>query len=395
MSVSARNIGTPYRVGLVVESSNEYARGILRGISSYTQDYGPWVLQFSEHGPWSPISPGIDKETPPPDWLESWEGDGIVARIENRAIAEAVMAKGIPVVDVSAGRLVPSVPTVETDNRAVANRAFEHLHQRGFRSLAFVGDGRFDCLAVRRDEFSRLCEDRELEYAELEVEPTDEPVPAAWLHSLPRPLGILAGHDRVGRRILEGCRAAGLAVPEEVAVLGVDDDHLVCTLSHPPLSSVTPATEKIGHEAARILHAAMQGQAVEPVVQLVPPMGVTTRRSTDTSAMDDPEVARVMNLIRLHTTQGIKVTDVLRHVPVSRRVFEARFRAVTGRTLHQQIVHERTQLICRLLVSTDLTLSQIAASCGFRHVEYMTVFFKREVGVAPSEYRQRGAGDPE
>lgn len=380
-----------FRVALIVETSNEYARGLLRGIAQYSGEHGPWSLSISEHGPWLSDFHGEGKDTVLPDWLEHWVGDGIIARVESPSLARLIERKGLPTVDVGAFHAIEDLPWVVTDDVAVAQLAFEHLTERGFRHLAFATDGLSRGLAARAEEFGRLAKLASKGFELLEFGDTTKQQLETRIRELPKPLGIMAGYDVVGRRVLDACLNEGIAVPEEVGVVGVDDDKLVCSLTDPPLSSVILNTHRAGFEAAKLLDECMSGNR-KPRTVRIPPLGVSARRSSDSLAIEDQDVANAVLYIRNHACNGISVADVLRAVPISRRALEKRFRLLVGRTPHQQIVYERINRIRSLLVTTDLPLAQIAGQTGFRHAEYLTVVFKREVGVSPSVYRDEMLG---
>jgi LacI family transcriptional regulator len=205
-------------------------------------------------------------------------------------------------------------------------------------------------------------------------------------------VGILAAYDIRGQRVLDACRGAGLAIPDEVAVLGVDNDELLCELASPPLSSVMPNTLRTGYEAAALLDRMMRGEAVRPVAHLIPPVGVVARQSTDVLALEDRAVAQAVRFIREHACEGINVGDVLQGVTLSRRVLEQRFRRLLGRTPREEILQVRLARVKQLLTETDLTLYQVAERTGFEHVEYLSVVFKRETGRTPRQFRTAARG---
>ena len=262
-----------FRVALIVETSNEYARGLLRGIVHYSSENGPWSFSISEHGPWLCDFHGEGKDTVLPDWLERWEGDGIIARIESPSLARLIENKGLPTVDVGAFHEIEALPWVVTDDVAAARLAFEHLTERGFRHLAFATDGLSRGLAARAEEFGRLAAEASCTFELLEFGEGTSLQLEDRIRDLPKPLGIMAGYDVVGRRVLGACSSVGISVPEEVGVIGVDDDELVCSLTDPPLSSVILNTHRTGYEAARVLEECMRGEC-RPRTVLIPPLGV-------------------------------------------------------------------------------------------------------------------------
>jgi LacI family transcriptional regulator len=375
-------------VALLIETSNAYARGLLRGIHAYLR----------EHRPWSIYLPELGRGESPPNWLKSWSGDGIVARIENSRIARAIRDGNLPAVDLSAGRLVPELPCVETDNEEVARLALDHLYERGFRNLAYCGDDRFPWSLERGRWFAQLAAEAECSLSVYRPDrrrgaaaswEQEEKELAAWIRGLPKPCGLMACYDIRGRQVLDVCRRGGVAVPDEIAVIGVDDDDLLCNLSDPPLSSVVPDTHRTGYTAAEMLDQMMAGDPVEPGVRLIRPTGIVTRQSSDVLATADAEVSTAVRFIRDHACDGIKVEDLLRAIPISRRVLESRFRKMLGRTPHDEILRVQLQRVKQLLEETDLPLAMIADRAGFKHVEYLSVVFKRHFHQPPSQYRSK------
>jgi LacI family transcriptional regulator len=377
------------QVALLVETSNAYARGLLQGIVHYIREHAPWSFHLMEQG----------RGDDPPAWLAQWRGDGIIARIETPRIARANVRAGVPAVDVSAARLVPGLPWVETDDAQIARLAAEHLLERGFKHFGFCGDARFNWSAWREEHFCarvRAAGGTVSCYRPTAEAAGDLAAQAAdlrrWLADLPKPVGIMAAYDSRGQQVLDACRGAGLAVPAEVAVIGVDNDELLCDLATPPLSSVIPNAHRAGYEAAALLDGLMAGRSVGAEARLIAPLGVAARQSTDVLAVDDRDVARAVQFIREHACDGINVADLLRAVPLSRRVLEQRFRRLLGRTPREEILQVRLARVRQLLSETDLPLYQIAERAGFEHAEYLSVVFKRETGQMPSAFRSATRG---
>lgn len=375
----------PRRVALLIETSNAYGRGLLRGVVAYVREHRPWSFYFAEQG----------RGERPPAWLDGWDGDGIIARIENPSIARAVERAKLPAVDISAARLVPSIPWVETDDAAIARIAAEHLRERGFKHFGFCGDSRFNWSRWRCEHFVanlrengfecsiHVPEARARQSADAQMSGI-----GAWLRKLPKPAGVLVCYDIRAQHVLSQCRASGLAVPDEIAVVGVDNDELLCDLCDPPLSSVQPNHHNAGYEAARLLDRMMGGQHVAPTAHLIAPIRLVTRQSSDVLAVHDSDVSRAMSLIRKHACDGIDVSDVLRAVPVSRRVLEKRFIQMLGVTPHEEILRVKLNRVKQLLLDTSVPLSEIARRSGFEHAEYLSVAFKREHGMTPSKFRK-------
>ncbi len=374
------------RVAVLIEASNAYGRGLLEGIHRHLREREPWTILLPEHG----------RGMPPLEMLARWKGDGVIARIETPAIAAALKnlkrGRSLPIVDVSAGRLLAGVPYVETDDDAIARLAAAHFIERDFRHLAFLGDDRFRWSANRRDAFVAAAGDRSVAVYEPAARgrrgAAEEESIEAWLGALPKPVGLFACYDIRGPQAIEACRRAELAVPDEVAVLGVDDDAVLCGLTSPPLSSVIPDALGAGRLAAELLEAMLRGERLERDEWLLPPVGIATRQSTDVLAIDDDLVVAAVRHIRDLACAGIKVADVARALELSRRVLESRFLRRLGHTPHEEIARVQFRRVEQLLAETDLPLATIAARAGFRHPEYMTVAFTRRYGMSPSRWRR-------
>jgi LacI family transcriptional regulator len=304
-------------------------------------------------------------------------------------VAEVVRSCGRPAVDVSAARLLPELPWVETDDAAIARLAADHLLERGLRHFGYCGDSRFNWSKWREEHFrAQLAEAGHACHAAPSPRRGGDEL-ADWVRSLPRPAGVLACYDIRGREVLAACRRAGVAVPDQVAVIGVDADELLCELSDPPLSSIVPNTRHTGWVAAELLDALMAGRPVGADAHRIPPLGVITRRSTDMLAVEDTDLAAALRFIRDNACAGITVADVVSRLPLSRRVLEARFLKVLGRTPHAEILRVRLEQVKALLARGDLSLDTIARRTGFRHGEYLSAVFKRELGETPGQFRTR------
>ncbi|MBN9193557.1 DNA-binding transcriptional regulator [Microbacterium sp.] len=374
-------------VALLVETSNAYGRGLLLGVRNFLATGPGWSIYLGEHG----------RHDTDLSWLDSWRGDGVIARIENRQTADHVRRLGVPTVDLSAARLAPEFPGVETDDDVIARWAVDHLSERGLRHFAYCGDSRFAWSVNRGARFAAHVAARQGRSAEFSIEPSgrlasDRIALADWLRALPKPVGILACYDIAGQEVLEACRIAGLEVPDEVAVIGVDNDELMCNLTSPPLSSIQSDAIGAGMLAASMLDDMMNGVELPPELRLMEPLRVVTRQSSDLRSVSDPLVAKAMQLIRDRADEGITVVAVQRAVGLSRRSLDYRFVAMLGRSVHEEITRVRLERVADLLVETDWTLSKIAERLNFSHSEYMGVAFKRVMGRSPGEYRRANRG---
>ena len=377
------------KVALLIETSNAYARGLLGGIQAYIREHRPWSVYLDEQS----------RGDQPPRWLKKWKGDGVIARIENPAIAKAIAALGVPAVDLSAGRLLPEVPMLEIDEAAVGRMAAEHFLERGFRHFAWCGDNRFVWSKLRGDAYAAALAEAGHEVATWQAPagvPADDEdagleAIGRWLLELPRPVAVFTCYDIRGREVLDACRRFSIPVPDEVAVLGIDNDELLCNLAFPPLSSIVPNARRTGYEAAARLERLMAGEtdASTSDATLIPPTGIVTRQSTDVLAVEDRNVARAVRYIREHACEGICVDDVVGHAALSRRLLETRFKKLLGRSPHDEITRVQLRRVKELLAETDLPLAEIADRTGFRYVEYLSAVFKNKTGVPPGQYRSQ------
>jgi LacI family transcriptional regulator len=370
----------------MVETSLVYGRRLLRGIIRYLRSHEPWSVFFELR----------ELGASPPDWLKDWRGDGIISRPTNPALAELFRKRKIPVVNLNDVYSGLGLPLIESDNEAVGRLAAEHLLERGFRNFAFCGFSGHAWSEKRHQGFlaglgTRECAVYQSPWGGPNAHPWEQEQGriGQWLRGLPRPVGILACNDMRGQHVLDACQRVNLAVPEDVAVIGVDDDELLCELCDPPLSSVVPNPERVGYEAAALLDCLMAGEKPKREEWLIEPLGVTVRQSTDILAIDDAHVAAAVRYIREHACNGATVQDVLDHVPLSRTILERRFRQYLGRSPQAEIRAVQLKRVKQLLVETDLQLERIAELAGYEHPEYLSVVFKRETGQTPGHYRRQ------
>jgi LacI family transcriptional regulator len=380
-------------VALLIETSNAYARGLLDGIIAYQREHELWSIYVGEQ----------QRGARPPDWMKNWRGDGIIARVETDAIAAVVRRSRLPTVDVSAARRVANIPWVETNDEEIARLAARHLIDRGFRTLAYCGEPQFNWSRWREEYFLAVAKEEGCQCSVFEGLTSGEKGYSwtrerkslkAWLQKLPKPVGVMACYDFRGQQLLDVCREVGIAVPEQVAVIGVDNDERLCQLCTPPLSSVIPDSRGAGYKAAQLLDQMMRGEEVRAGATLLSPLGVGERQSTDIYAVDDADVATALRYIRERACEGITVSDVLRVVPLSRRMLEHRFQKVIRRSPHAEIVRIRMERAARLLRQTDLPLSEIANRAGFASSIYLSKAFKHHTGVSPRAFRVNGHTAP-
>jgi LacI family transcriptional regulator len=376
------------RVLLMIETSLEYGRQLLRGINRYVMQHDPWSLYLDQR----------ELMAEAPAWLEKWDGDGIITRWTTPELARRFREMRVPVVDLTDVYGNLGLPHIWTNHVAIGEMAARHLLERGFRHFGFCGFSNHDWSKRRLQGFRRElqkagcdCRVLESEWDTFRTHNWDEQQEAIsrWLDGIAKPVGIMACNDMRGQHVLDACRRHELAVPEEVAVIGVDNDELLCSLCDPPLTSVIPNPERIGYEAAALVDRLMHGKAADVDERLVEPIGIATRQSTDVLAIDQPSVATALRYIREQACEGISVADVLKQVPLTRSVLERQFRRYVGRSPQEEIRQVQLKRARQLLAESDLSLAQIAPLAGYRHPEYMSVVFKRLTGETPGQFRKR------
>lgn len=373
------------RIALLVETSLGSGREILRGIARYARQVGDWQL-FHRAGGLS------DSMT---DWMENWEGDGVIARVQNQTTLDRLSTLGLPVIDVL-GVCENPFPLVHVDDEAIARRVADHFRLRDFVHFAFYGiEG--ENWSERRARFFREACLGARSFHSLETPRRGRGAHSdgfrdlqQWLRDLPKPVGIMVCSDQRGLELLEACLSMDLSVPEEVAVIGVDNDTALCEISEPPLSSVRGGHFTVGFEAARALDALLEGQTLPPGPFLVPPKEIVERDSSNIRAISDPVVAKGIRFIREHLAEPITNESISRASGLSRTLFQKRFREVSGQSIREFILARRLERALMLITTTDIPLGVVAALCGFRHQEYLGQVVKRSTGTTPGALRREG-----
>jgi LacI family transcriptional regulator len=386
------------QVALLLETSTEYGRGLLRGILRFSRLHGPWSLC---------VAPGhFDQALPK---AKSWKGNGIIARISSREMEARIKSTGLPFVASSlfesrallqAGRY----GEIRTNSVQIGRMGALHLLDAGLRHFAFCGFGACNWSAARETSFCETLKARSRAYSTHHITSAnwrqrhdwikrwerERPIMASWLKSLPKPVGVMACNDACGRDVLQVCASEGLRIPDDVAVIGVDNDVMLCELSNPPLSSVALDLDRAGYEAARLLNDLMTGagSGKRRLVQ-VQPTGVVTRRSSDVNVADDALVAAALGYIRDHAKQVLSVDQIAEELRVSRRTIERRFLHSVGRTILSEIIRCHLRRAKQLLAETDLPCHVIAAESGFGSLKSFTRSFKQNEGTTPHELRVR------
>lgn len=379
------------RVALIIDAGKPYDRRIIRGIAEYVQRSGyPWSV-YVEADPAKKI----------PNFA-TWDGDGVIANFDDHLVARAVSKLKIPVVAIGGGFGYhdphSGIPYVRSDSEAIAELVADHLLNLGFQRFAFCSEpaNRVNGWAkLRADAFQRYLSQRgyacDLYTGRAVGERSWQAMQTrlqAWLSTLTPPVGLMACNDSRARHMLEACRALDLRVPEDVAIVGVDNDDIMCELATTPLTSVEQGTQRIGYESAAALDNLMRGSKSVPKTLTIHPQEIVVRQSTDVIAIDDPDVVAAVRYIRQHACGPINVQDVLDRSTVSRSTLEKRFRDVLGRSIHGEIRRVQLNTANRLLATTSIPIKEVAKRIGTDSVQYFTTLIREATGRTPGQIRR-------
>jgi LacI family transcriptional regulator len=375
------------QVLLLIETSRAYGRGLVEGIARYAEENGPWSMFFEERGLTDPL----------PRWLGKWRGDGIIARTPRKADIQKITAMRLPVVELFAGPQA-GIPRVYQNENAVGRLAAEHFIGCGLRNFAFFATDRADWIDGRRRAFERVLDEHghacpppqfAAPNGSVRGSPRqfDDRSVIRWLRKLPQPCGVFCTSDFYAMQLIRACRTGGILVPEQIAILGVDNDPVFCGTSFPRLSSIDLGSPRIGYEAAALLDRMMAGKAAPPEGVCVEPLQLIARESTDISAVEDADMGLAARMIREQACDRLRVTQVASTLGISLRVFEQRFRSAMHRSPKEAILRVRLERAKLLLSTTNLAIAIVAKKSGFGSQEYFARLFHRRTGMTPRRFR--------
>lgn len=380
------------KVALLIETSRSYGRGIYQGVTEYAREHGGWDFVWQENS----LDAGI------PAWLRDWRGDGVICRIFNSEIADVLSSLGCPVVDVCGLVRHPDIPCLDTDATAVAKMAVEFFTRSAYGSFAFCGYPGLWFSDEREQEFTSALQsagftanvyappkewsNRDIASRE-SLHPDGSEKLTEWAASLPPRTAILCCNDNRARQLLSAAASAGCKVPEDLIILGVDNDELVCDLADPPLSSIVPDTFGIGRMAAKWLDRMMSGNQPSSNYHRLPPLSVHERASTALTNCDNEWFVKAARFIREFSDPAMTTDSVARHVGCSRSSLEKRFRKLLGRSVTQEIGRTRMLHVEMLLRDKTITLSDVAHLCGFTNASHFSRVFRETKGMTPGQYR--------
>lgn len=375
-------MNVPRRVAVLIETDDSWGRDVVAAIAQAARKH-QWQLLIAPRDQQNRLR-----------LPRRWRGDGVLVSLRNQSTAAHVRRRGLPAVDVS---LMMNQATwlgrVATDNTVRARMAFDHFRERQFEHFACYAPaiGRYSLDRIRR--FQSVAEAAGFtcpvfaqrgQTVGWEVEHNQV---VKWLSQLPRPLALFAADAFPARQIAEICVWNDISVPEEVAILAGDNDDLFCTVLTPQLSSIQLNCDRIGTEAAGLLQRLMNGAAIPSRPKLIPPLYVNERQSTNRMAVDDPEIAAILQFISERVRSPLTVEDIVRAFPISRRSLEQRFQQVLGRSPAEQIRAMKMSEVQNLLRDTQRSITEIALEIGFRSASALTQQFRRHFGVTPTAAR--------
>ena len=385
------------KVILLSDFSEDYGKSLLQGIAAYAREHGPWVfcrmpIFFRETLGASGIV----------DWAQDWGADGMIAQLYQEEDAELITRAGISLIAQDFKERFSNVPNITGDYYQTGKLGATYYLQKGYTHFAFYGFNTFVWSRERAQGFEETLKlhGHTVHYFEHEKARSGElwyykpSSLSQWLNSLPKPVALMACDDAQGQHITEACKLAGIRIPEEVAVLGVDNDEIICTISAPCLSSISLATVRGGYEAAALLDRMMTTRTSTGPNIVIRPIQVIDRESTDMFATGDLNIRKALRYIHQHIEKNLSVSQVLTQVALSRRAFEIRFQAITGLSVYQYILQLRIDKFARMLLDTDKSIYEIAIECGFPDIKNLARQFREIKGTTPTEYRKTHSPRP-
>ncbi len=378
------------RVILLTDFSEEYARRLLKGIIHYSQEHTPWGICKM------PLSYRDMRGTKGVlEWAIKWKADAIIGQFHASEDVGMFRRHGILAIAQDFTSRFDDIPNITGDHYLAGQIGARYLISKGFRNFAYYGFDDIIWSQERCDGFKGELRANGLagnyfEYnnrgiKEIWYYESDSLI--KWLKALPAPIGIMACDDNQGQHLAEMCKIYGLQVPQQIALLGVDNDETICTLTSPPLSSIDQAIEKAGYQTAEMIDRFIADPDVSLANICVQPTYVVTRQSTDIYATDDRHIATVLEYIHRNISDRLNVTEISKIVPMSKRLLETRFKQVTNNSIYNYIFNLRMQKFAQGLIETDNTIIEVAMELGLSDHKNIARQFKRIKGCTPSEYR--------
>lgn len=381
------------KILIIIEGSRTAGQSIMAGIAHYSHLHGPWI--FLTEPPF--YIQGKQKENLL-KWIHISKPQGIILRDSD--LVPGIEMFDIPIVVSQVLEDKPAeYPVIIGNDRAIGTMAATYFLDRGFRNFAFCGFKDLPWSKKRGDGFEQALAEKNKTVFRLETRysrrqamgGTENTALLKWIESLPKPIAVMTCNDDLGRQVLDACRITQTQVPEKMIVLGVDNEEIFCELSFPPLSSIVLNFKKAGYQAAEILSEMMAGKKPANQQIVIEPIRIITRQSTDSTAIEDPDVANALNYIRQNAIRPLQTQNVADAVCLSRRTLYDKFLKSLGHTVHSEIQAARVDAISKMLLETDFPISKIAASLGFPSDKHVARYFAKATGLSPRTYRSKNA----
>jgi LacI family transcriptional regulator len=380
------------RVIFLTDLSEEYAKSLLKGIVRYSKEHPPWVLCKM------PFSYRVEHEVEGVlKWAKEWKADGIIAQFYNTDRVSIFKENGIAAIAQDFKARFTDIPNITGAHCLTGQMGADYFIRKGFKNFAFYGFKDIVWSSERCEGFQGEISRNNLGKNFYGYQNTNfkglwyyESAPLiAWLKMLPKPIAMMVCDDNQGQHIAEICKQCGIKIPEEIALLGVDNDEMICTLSDPPLSSINQAVEKGGYETAKLMDIMIQNPDGHYEDVVVYPTHIITRQSTDIFATGDKYISTILKYIHQNVNKKLNIDHIIRMAPLSRRLLENRFKQEIGLPIYSYIINLRMEKFTHKLMETDVPIVEIANEMGFSDYKNIARLFKKMKGCTPSEYRDK------
>lgn len=380
------------KILLLLDFAEEYHKNLLQGIIRYSREFGPWV--FFRMPIYYRETIGIDGIL---KWAKDWGAKGLIGQLHNNSEIWKFTNEGISVIAQDFQERFKDVPNITGAYHETGRLGAEYFLRKGFKNFAFYGFKNIVWSRERAEGFEEKIKEagysvhyfEHLKSRSMDLWYYKPSLLSKWLKSLPKPTALMTCDDNQGLHITEAGRHAGIRIPEDVAVLGVDNDENICFLSDPQLSSISSDVEKGGYEAARVMQQMITAGKTNSDNIIVKPTHIITRASTDIYSTNDELIVKTLKYIHLNIDKNIKVGQVLKEVPLCRRSLEKRFIITTGYPVYKYIYQLRIEKFMKKLLETDMTITEIAHELGFEDTKNISRQFKQMKGLTPLEYRKK------
>ena len=378
----------PIRIALLIDKAGSYDRGLIKGIIHYASLSSPW--EFFLEGPSFTTA---DKNKTRLKKLKLWRPDCII--MNEGFFTTDFTTLGIPILVTPSKRIIPDVINIVADDEKIGEIGARYFIDKGYKNLAFYGTDLIFWSKIRKESFRNTVESLNLNYFQFESLLNDKwqsnvDHVADWMINLPKPIAIMACNDDFGIHIIEAANKAGIKVPEEVSILGVDNDEFICDLYYPPMSSIDQEPEYVGFKVAQVVKAITKEGKKDYDKIIGSNFRIVTRRSTDIFAIEDDQLVKALNYIKENATKSsLSVAEVVAATTLSRRLLEIRFRKLLNRSVLQEIKRIRTDAIVNKLTTTTEPITKIAYALGFNSLASFSNYFKNEKQISPGEYRKQ------